>query len=77
MSPPSSDWATTLTNDAHKSFLRAAEIGSQLQDPWLVSNAVVYLWNHHLTTLQQGKMTSLVDVFRMLMKCVMKVALKK
>ena len=48
-----------------------------LQEPWLVSNAAVYLWNHHLTTLQQNRQTELVDVFRPLVKCIMKVALKK
>lgn len=57
----SSDWIQELSVYATANFLRGAELGAELQEPWLVVNAAVYLWNynnHILATRGQYKLVS-------------------
>eukprot|EP00731_Ephydatia_muelleri_P020306 Em0013g33a len=58
------NWAQGLTNDAQKSFLKTAELGLSLQEPWLVCNAATYLWNHNRHLIEDGKLVDLVVVLR-------------
>ena len=72
-----SDWSSQVSADAHKSFLRAAELGYTLKEPWLVSNAVVYLWNYSHHYLEQGRLSELVEVFRPLLATIKQAQLQK
>ena len=45
--------------------MRAAELGGKLNEQWLISNAVVYLWNYSQHILiSPTRHVELVDSFR-------------
>lgn len=49
-------------------FLRGAEIGAELQEPWLVVNAAVYLWNYNNHILATKGHDKLVPTFSQLVE---------
>ena len=57
-----------LNEEAQKSFLRGAEIGSSIEESWLTHNSAVYMWNYHREHLSKGvhSTTSVLTVFRRL-----------
>ncbi|KAM9477000.1 cilia- and flagella-associated protein 46 [Clarias gariepinus] len=66
-----SEWIQEMSVYATANFLRGAELGAELQEPWLVVNAAVYLWNynnHILATKGQDKLvptfSQLIDLLR-------------
>ena len=60
-----SDWVQQVTVDARNGFVRAAELGGKLHEQWLISNAVVYLWNYSQHILiSSTRHVELVDSFR-------------
>ncbi len=65
-----------ISSDAHKSFLRAAELGCSLGEAWLVANVTTYLWNYSHRAVEQGRLRGLVDVFRPLLASVKQVQLQ-
>ena len=73
MIPPRVVWPGQLSSDAYASFLRAAELGCTLREPWLVANAVTYLCNYSSHLLQTDKLSVLVPVFRPLLASVVAV----
>lgn len=68
-----SNWALRLTSDAQQSFLKAAELGFSLKEPWLVCNAATYLWNHNRHLIEDGKFVDLVEVLRAMVSCLKQV----
>lgn len=59
----SSDWIASLSNEVIHSFHRAAEIGVELKEPWLVCNAAVYLWNYTTHLLSQGRYKEVIPIY--------------
>ena len=58
-----SEWISSLSNDVIHSFQRAAEIGVELKEPWLVCNAAVYLWNYTNHLLSQGRNKEVIPTY--------------
>ena len=58
-----SDWISSLSNEVIHSFQRAAEIGVELKEPWLVCNAAVYLWNYTTHMLSQGRHKEIIPIY--------------
>lgn len=52
------------------SWLQAAEIGQEAQEPWIVQNAVVYVLNHNHHLLMAGRQKELVDALDHLLSIV-------
>lgn len=63
--------------DVRNGFVRAAELGSKLHEQWLISNAVVYLWNYsqHILTCPT-RHAELVDCFRPLLSIIKTITLQ-
>ena len=61
--PFSSEWISSLSNEVIHSFHRAAEIGVELKEPWLVCNAAVYLWNYTTHLLSQGRHKEVISIY--------------
>lgn len=65
------------TGDARNGFVRAAELGGKLQEQWLISNAVVYLWNYSQHILISPiRHVELVDSFRAVLNTIKTVTLQ-
>ncbi|KAJ8359853.1 hypothetical protein SKAU_G00163780 [Synaphobranchus kaupii] len=60
------DWVQNLSAYATSNFLRAAELGAELGEAWIVSNAAVYLWNYNSHVLASGGQRHLLATFQML-----------
>ncbi|KAG7462737.1 hypothetical protein MATL_G00187960 [Megalops atlanticus] len=60
------DWVQNLSAYATSNFLRAAELGAELGEPWIVSNAAVYLWNYNSHILASGGQRRLLATFQTL-----------
>ncbi|XP_012590268.1 PREDICTED: cilia- and flagella-associated protein 46 [Condylura cristata] len=59
--PPPRTWIESLSQFAMNTWLRAAEIGQELQEAWVVQNAVVYVLNHNHHLVAAGRQKELVD----------------
>ena len=42
-------------------WLRSADIGREIQEPWVVQNAVVYVLNHNHHLIKAGRQRELLD----------------
>ena len=71
------DWAAIVTSDAHKSFLKAAELGCALGETWIVCNALTYIWNYNHHWVQENKLTEVVEVLRPLLETIKRTNLKE
>ncbi|XP_056291821.1 cilia- and flagella-associated protein 46-like isoform X2 [Pseudoliparis swirei] len=60
------DWLQALSADATSDFLRAAELEVAMEEPWLVANAAVYLWNYSGHLLAAGEHRRLLPTFQSL-----------
>ncbi|KAM5241604.1 cilia- and flagella-associated protein 46 isoform 3-T3 [Hipposideros larvatus] len=63
-------WIEGLSQYAMSSWLRAAEIGLELQEAWIVQNAVVYVLNHNHHLIAAGRQRELVDALQQLLSIV-------
>lgn len=63
-------WIEGLSQHAMSSWLRAAEIGQELQEAWIVQNAVVSVLNHNHHLLAAGRQRELVDALHQLLNIV-------
>ncbi|XP_074194762.1 LOW QUALITY PROTEIN: cilia- and flagella-associated protein 46 [Rhinolophus sinicus] len=63
-------WIEGLSQYAMSSWLRAAEIGQELQEAWIVQNAVVSILNHNHHLLAAGRQRELVDALHQLLSIV-------
>ncbi|XP_066477527.1 cilia- and flagella-associated protein 46 [Tiliqua scincoides] len=61
-----SNWITHLSRYAMENFLRAAKIGEELNEAWIVHNAVVYVLNHNKHLIASKRQRELVDSLQIL-----------
>ncbi|KAF3842490.1 hypothetical protein F7725_024441, partial [Dissostichus mawsoni] len=66
------DWIQALSAYATSSFLRAAELGAEIREPWVVANAAVYLWNYSSHLLAAGEYHRLLPTFHSLVAMLQK-----
>nr|XP_057920264.1 cilia- and flagella-associated protein 46 isoform X2 [Doryrhamphus excisus] len=66
------DWIQSLSDYASSTFLRAAELGTQMREPWIVANAAIYLWNYNRHLLISGDYKCLVPTFQSLVEMLQK-----
>ncbi|XP_067091811.1 cilia- and flagella-associated protein 46 [Osmerus mordax] len=62
------DWIQSLSAYATSNFLRAADLGAELREAWVVVNAAVYLWNYNSHLLAQGEHRRLLAPFQKLVE---------
>ncbi|CAJ1066948.1 LOW QUALITY PROTEIN: cilia- and flagella-associated protein 46 [Xyrichtys novacula] len=62
------NWIQTLSTDATSSFLRGAELGAEIREPWVITNAAIYLWNHSSHLLAAGEYKRLLPTFQTLVE---------
>lgn len=67
-----SDWIQELSTYATSSLLRAATIGAEIQESWVVENAAVYLWNYNSQLLAAGEYQRLLPVFQTVVELLQK-----
>ncbi|XP_071337384.1 cilia- and flagella-associated protein 46 isoform X2 [Trachinotus anak] len=67
------DWIQALSAYATSSFLRAAELGSEIREPWVVANAAIYLWNYSSHLLAAGEYQCLLPPFQRLVEMLQKI----
>ena len=65
-----SNWISSLSNEVIYSFQRAAEIGVELKESWLVCNSAVYLWNYATHMLSQGRHKEVIPIFSPVLEAV-------
>ncbi|XP_076025398.1 cilia- and flagella-associated protein 46 [Genypterus blacodes] len=58
------DWIKALSAYATSNFLRAAELGAKIEEPWLVVNTAIYLWNYNNHWLAAGAHRRLLPTFQ-------------
>ncbi|XP_077206307.1 cilia- and flagella-associated protein 46 isoform X2 [Paroedura picta] len=61
-----STWINGLSQYAMENFLRAAKIGEELNEAWIVHNAVVYILNHNKHLIASGRQREIVDSLQIL-----------
>ncbi|XP_054655409.1 cilia- and flagella-associated protein 46 [Dunckerocampus dactyliophorus] len=66
------DWIQSLSAYASSTFLRAAELGAQMREPWIVANAAIYLWNYNRHLLIAGDYKCLIPTFQSLVELLQK-----
>ncbi|XP_073337460.1 cilia- and flagella-associated protein 46 isoform X1 [Pagrus major] len=66
------DWIQALSAYATSNFLRAAELGAEIREPWVVANAAIYLWNYSSHLLVAGEYTCLIPTFQILVEMIQK-----
>lgn len=67
-----SDWIQELSTYATSSLLRAARIGTEIQESWVVENAAVYLWNYNRQLLAAGEHQRLLPAFQTVVELLQK-----
>ncbi|KAK2823968.1 hypothetical protein Q5P01_021143 [Channa striata] len=66
------DWIQALSSYASSNFLRAAELGVEIREMWVVANAAIYLWNYNNHLLAAGEYKHLVPTFQSLLEILRK-----
>lgn len=56
-----SEWTDSLSVMASKAFLRALELGTQLQEAWIVCSASAYIWNYNNHVLTQDRHKEIIE----------------
>ncbi|XP_075468672.1 cilia- and flagella-associated protein 46 isoform X5 [Ascaphus truei] len=62
-----SDWVSQLSQYATENFLRAAELGIELDEAWITHNAAVYLLNHNKHVIAAGRQSELTVTLQKLL----------
>lgn len=62
----SRDWIQDLSAYVTSSFLRAAQLGLQIKEQWLVENAAIYMWNYSRHSLVAEDFRLLLPSFQCL-----------
>ncbi|MBN3304410.1 CFA46 protein, partial [Amia calva] len=60
------DWIQGMSVYATHNFLRAAELGAELHEAWIVCNTAVYVWNYNHHLIKAGGQRELVEAFQKL-----------
>ncbi|XP_066095942.1 cilia- and flagella-associated protein 46 isoform X1 [Saccopteryx bilineata] len=63
-------WIESLSQHAMNNWLRSAEIGQEIQEAWVVQNAVVYVLNHNHHLVAARRQKELVDALYHLLSIV-------
>ncbi|CAK6962375.1 cilia- and flagella-associated protein 46 [Scomber scombrus] len=58
------DWIQVLSAYATSNFLRAAELGAEIRESWVATNAAIYLWNYSSHLLAAGEHQRLLPTFQ-------------
>ncbi|XP_027134224.1 cilia- and flagella-associated protein 46 isoform X3 [Larimichthys crocea] len=66
------DWIQALSSYATSNFLRAAELGAEISELWVVTNAAIYLWNYSSHLLAAGEYIRLLPSFQYLVGIIRK-----
>ncbi|XP_034040296.1 cilia- and flagella-associated protein 46 [Thalassophryne amazonica] len=66
------DWIQELSAYATSNFLRAAELGVEIGEPWIVENAAVYLWNYNSHLLATREHQLLLPTFQRVVEMLQK-----
>ncbi|XP_032397492.1 cilia- and flagella-associated protein 46 isoform X2 [Etheostoma spectabile] len=67
------DWIQALSAYGTSNFLRAAELGVEIREPWVVANAAIYLWNYSSHLLAAGEYQCLLPTFQSLVAMLQKI----
>lgn len=67
------DWIQSLSAYATSSFLRAAELGAEISEQWVVANAAIYLWNYNNHLLGDKQHHLLLPTFKVLVDLLQKI----
>ncbi|XP_050567907.1 cilia- and flagella-associated protein 46 [Cygnus atratus] len=65
-----SSWIDYLSQYAMENFLRAAEIGEELNEAWIVHNAVVYILNYNRHLITSGRQREIIEYLQTLLGAV-------
>ncbi|RMB92507.1 hypothetical protein DUI87_31057 [Hirundo rustica rustica] len=60
-------WIDSLSRYAMENFQRAAEIGEELNEAWIVHNAVVYVLNYNRHMISSGRQREIVEYLQTLL----------
>ncbi|KAM6130315.1 cilia- and flagella-associated protein 46 [Phoenicopterus ruber ruber] len=63
-------WIDYLSQYAMENFQRAAEIGEELNEAWIVHNAVVYILNYNRHLISSGRQREIVEYLQTLLGAV-------
>ncbi|KAM3842817.1 cilia- and flagella-associated protein 46 [Diretmus argenteus] len=66
------DWIQALSAYATSNFLRAAELGAEILQPWVLMNTAVYLWNYNSHLVAAGEHRRLLPTFQRLVEMLRK-----
>lgn len=72
MSHSPSGWIQELSTYATSSLLRAAKIGTEIEESWVLENAAVYLWNYSGQLLAAGEYQRLLPAFQTVVELLLK-----
>ncbi|KAM4636947.1 cilia- and flagella-associated protein 46 [Discoglossus pictus] len=61
------EWITQLSQYATDNFLKASELGVELEEAWITHNAAVYILNHNKHVIAAGRLSKLTDTFQILL----------
>ncbi|XP_019625575.1 PREDICTED: cilia- and flagella-associated protein 46-like [Branchiostoma belcheri] len=67
------DWIRSLSGAVTSGFLRAAELGVELQESWVVCSSAAYLWNYNNHLLTDSRHRELVEPFTAVVEALKKV----
>ncbi|XP_066410721.1 cilia- and flagella-associated protein 46 [Molothrus aeneus] len=60
-------WIDSLSQYAMENFQRAAEIGEELNEAWIVHNAVVYILNYNRHVISSGRQRDIIEYLQTLL----------
>uniref|UniRef100_A0A8C3Q9U5 Uncharacterized protein n=1 Tax=Geospiza parvula TaxID=87175 RepID=A0A8C3Q9U5_GEOPR len=60
-------WIDSLSQYAMENFQRAAEIGEELNEAWIVHNAVVYILNYNRHVISSGRHRDIIEYLQTLL----------
>lgn len=66
------DWIQELSTYATSSLLRAAELGTEIRESWVLENAAIYLWNYSTHLLAAGGYQQLLPAFQTVVELLQK-----
>uniref|UniRef100_A0A8C0VJ55 Cilia and flagella associated protein 46 n=1 Tax=Cyanistes caeruleus TaxID=156563 RepID=A0A8C0VJ55_CYACU len=69
-------WIDSLSQYAMENFQRAAEIGEELNDAWIVHNAVVYVLNYNRHLISSGRQRDIIEYLQTLLGAIKTVGIE-
>ncbi|NXG31392.1 CFA46 protein, partial [Dromaius novaehollandiae] len=63
-------WINYLSQYAMENFQRAAEIGEELNEAWIVHNAVVYVLNYNKHLITAGRQREIIEYLQTLLRAI-------